>query len=117
MLDGSGTAVIAASKSCEVEVTADQTETSSPTSGGWKTFLSRRRQWSVSVSYLLTSPTAGPLRVGSAVRLRLQVAGASVRLEGDALVKNCKEAGARGSLASGAMQFTGNGPLEEVTVG
>lgn len=47
--------VIAASKSCEISIDIDEVEVSSPTSGTWKEWDTKRKEWSVSLSHLVTA--------------------------------------------------------------
>ena len=47
--------VISASKSCEINVKVDEIEVSSPITGTWKTYMTKRKEWSVSVSHLATA--------------------------------------------------------------
>ena len=45
---------VAASKSCTIEVQADEIEVSSPLTGKWKTYIAGRKSWKVDVSGLVT---------------------------------------------------------------
>lgn len=54
ILNSSGTAVIAAAKSCDINIKVDTQEVSSPTTGVWKTHITKRKEWSVSLSHLVT---------------------------------------------------------------
>lgn len=54
ILNSGGTALIAASKSCDINVSVATQETSSPTTGVWKTHITKRKEWSVSLSHLVT---------------------------------------------------------------
>lgn len=47
--------VLAASKSCSIDVKADTKEVSSPTDADWKHFKARAKEWSVTTNHLLKS--------------------------------------------------------------
>lgn len=49
-----GSPIIAASKSCTISVKADDIEVISPLSNEWKEFITQRKEWSVSLSHLVT---------------------------------------------------------------
>lgn len=68
------------SKACTIDVKVDTIEVSSPTTGAWKTFLTKRKEWSVSTSHLITLSTF-PLtfaQVGTTVILTFAARNGSV---------------------------------------
>lgn len=46
---------IAAAKSCELQVSCDDIEISSPTSGQWREFIADRKEWAVTTNHLVVS--------------------------------------------------------------
>lgn len=71
-----GGVAIAASKSCNLNVSAGIIKTSSPLSGEWETAIAGRKSWQASCSGLLTSIIDGQEMIGSQVTLRMQLKGA-----------------------------------------
>ena len=70
-----GGTAIAAAKSCELNVAADTIEVASPSIGDWRAFIVGRKNWNVSVGYLLTPlyVTYRPTLVGESVILTFTV--------------------------------------------
>lgn len=54
---------IAAAKSCELQVSCDDIEISSPTSGQWREFISDRKEWAVTTNHLVVSNHAYDCKV------------------------------------------------------
>lgn len=105
--------VVAAAKSCRISMDRDTEEVSSPTAGRNKAFRAGRKEWSVSVSTLLTSVYGSILRQSQTVRLSFVVAGsASDRMTGTAIVQRVEVTAAMGRLALGSFIFKGSGKLE-----
>lgn len=118
------TTAIAAAKNCEITINADTIETTSPSSGAWKTFRPGRKDWSVGVSGLV-SVTDG----ASDIQSLLQESGAEVTLtfkiisdryggsgnvdvcSGTAVCKSVKVGAGRGNLATYSCDFRGSGEL------
>lgn len=74
--DSSG--IIAAAKSCDIDVDADIIEVSSVTTGVWRNYIAGRKGWSVSVSHLVNNFTSSTISVGQTVTLTMQKAPATV---------------------------------------
>ena len=106
---------IAGAKSCEISVKCDKTETASPSTGTWRTFLAGRKEWSGSCGHLI--PASGtPLKsdtemVGQIVTLTMQTDMPGDTISGSAIVEQWSASGAVGSLVNGSFSFCGNGPL------
>ena len=102
---------IGAAKSCDIEVEAEQIETSSTASGQWKTSLQGRKGWKVTVSGLVTS-LKGALQQDDAVDLKIAVRDSqSDYLTGAALTRLAKVTGTKGNLGQYSCIFIGNGAL------
>ena len=54
---------IAAAKSCELQVSCDDIEISSPTSGQWREFIANRKEWSVTTNHLVVNNHAYDCKV------------------------------------------------------
>lgn len=54
---------IAAAKSCELQVSCDDIEISSPTSGQWREFIADRKEWAVTTNHLVVNNHAYDCKV------------------------------------------------------
>ena len=109
-----GSAIVAAARTCEVSIQADIIETATPSSGTFRTFIAGRKDWSVSVGYLVASEDGAGvlLNVGDTVHIRILYTAADVWLHGYAIIQQCHVTANIGSLAQGSFVFKGSGPLE-----
>lgn len=117
--------VIAAAKSCTLNIDCETIKVSSPTDGQWEHIIAGMKSWSVSTSHLLQMERAIDLplhgylwRVGAEFTLRIELSGvvfdnivAPEYLTGLAICKNCQVTATKGNLAQGSFKFQGNGPL------
>jgi predicted secreted protein len=108
--------VIAAAKTCEVEVSADVVEVSRSTGGAVRHFVAGRTEWSMSVGCLMTTTaTVAQLEamVGTEQNVTFGVRGAAVgeRLTGRAIVQRLRWTGTRGDLATYSATLQGTGAL------
>lgn len=110
----SGSSIVAAARTCEVSVQSDIIETATPTSGIFRTYISGRKDWLVSVGYLVASEDGAGilLNVGDTVHIRILYTAADVWLHGYAIIQQCHITANIGSLAQGSFVFKGSGPLE-----
>lgn len=111
------TPVVACAKSCEVNTSCDTIEISSTNNNIWREYVSGRKDWSVTLSYIVTDDDFAPsmLRIGEKVTLRFTERGTGAVLQGDALIKNAKAVATKGSLTTGSFSFQGTGELTPVT--
>lgn len=114
-MDGS---VVAGTRSDEVQTDCGLIEVSSPSNGGWQTFLAGRKSWSVNIAWLVTqvSDINRLLLTGTTVTVQILGRGASTGLTGSAIVKTCKMTATRGNLANGTLVLQGSGPLSSGSV-
>lgn len=112
-----GTA-IAAAKSAEINSGADVIEVASATSGVWREFIAGRKEWSVSVGYLVLADTglADLLKVGTTYTIKVSGRGATGYLTGSAVMTTCKITANRGNLVTGSFAFKGSGALTAVNL-
>ena len=109
--------VVAGTRSNEVQTDCGLIEVSSPSNGGWQTFLAGRKSWSLNIAWLVTqlSDINRLLLVGSTVTVRILGRGESTGLAGSAIVNTCKMTATRGNLANGTLVLQGSGPLQAET--
>ena len=108
---------VAAAKSCDIDLSCDVVETASASDGEYRTYITGRKKWDVSVSYLVTTAFATiALKVGDTVTLTMgktmngHITGD--RLTGTAIVTDCRITGNIGNLAKGSFKFQGTGALD-----
>lgn len=112
---GASTPLVAMAKSCDISVTSDSIETASPDTGVWRTYIAGRREWSVSVSYLVMAGQVANdiLRVGDVVTLVIKEdTSGSTTLTGTAIVQDCQITATKGNLSQGSFKFQGSGALQ-----
>jgi len=106
-------AAVAGTKSNEVQSNRELIEIASPTSGEWREFITGRKDWGFTISWLVSSHQDIEqllLDVG-VVTVRILGRGQSLGLTGKAIVQSCKMTFTRGNLAQGSLQLKGSGPL------
>ena len=106
-------AVVAGTKSNEVQTNRELFEIASPTSGEWREFISGRKDWGFTVSWLVSSHAdiQQLLLNAGVVTVRIVGRGQETGLTGQAIVTACRMTFTRGNLAQGSLQLKGNGPL------
>lgn len=114
-----GNAVVAGSRSCEIDVREEVIGTASATDGVWETHRAGRKKWSVHVGYLLTTTTGTGLNVDSVLNVgtsyTLSITGENGNeMSGTATLTEAKVTATIFDLAKGSFVFTGNGPLSGV---
>ena len=106
-------AVVAGSRSCEIDVREEVIGTASATDGAWETHRAGRKKWSVHVGYLLSSSTNTVLNVGTSYTLKI-TGESGDEMTGTATLTEAKVTATIFDLAKGSFVFTGNGPLTGV---
>lgn len=111
---GSSWVAIAGTKSDDIQVDGELIEIASPTTGTWKSYISGKKSWGLTVNWLLSavSDVKSVLQVGDRVKLRI---GGANGMEGYAYIKTAKVTATKGSLANGSFSFVGDGELAQVT--
>ena len=113
--DSTGNALIAASNSCEVEMSCEMIETSSPLSGTARTYIPGRTSWRIIVNYLLAAPGTDLTKVGgAAVTVQVKVRGGDA-VSGSAYFQTNRVTGTVGNLARGSFILIGTGELAAAT--
>lgn len=116
-----GGTAIAATKSNEITVDSEVIEISAPTTGQWKSFISGRKEWSITTNFLIRSEADiknrlyenNQLTVGQTYSLTIctNIQGGATHLTGNAILKTYKVAATRGNLCTGSFVFVGVGAL------
>ena len=118
---------IAGTKTTEIQVDSELIEIASATQGAYREFIAGRKQWQVTVNYLLmyatyqqmfTYPNASmtdALLVGNSYTLkfknRANYYDQPITLKGTAILRTCKITAQRSNLIQGTFTFVGNGAL------
>ena len=103
-------------RSQEPETHADMQEVSSPNQGQWREFLSGRKDWKMTASWIVgvTSQIYWLLEVGEKYKLRCEDRNnANIYVEGYAYVEQCRVTMTRGNIIQGSFVFRGTGPLSQ----
>lgn len=113
---GSAAAIIAGTRSNEINTSSETIEISSPTSGQWREYLAGRKEWSITTGFLVltSSDIQGLLNIGNTYHLQIverQGSAVTIVAEGDAIMVTCRVSGSVGNLLQGSFQFQGNGEL------
>ena len=119
-----GSTLIAGMKSNDVQVSADLIEIASPTTGAWRTYITGRKESSITVGYLVTAGTSALgvsggngvrdlLQAGNSFTLHFKLRGAadSAGVSGTFILKTAKITSQRGALVQGSFQFVLSGAL------
>lgn len=90
-------------------------EVSSPTSGQWKQYITGRKEWQVTVNYLVLqrAQIRDMLEVGTTLQVVFKERNEanSTGVSGSATIKTCKITATRGNLIQGTFVFQGSGAL------
>lgn len=110
------TVPIAGTRSNEIQVDGEVIEISSPSQGAWREFIMGRKEWSVTVGWLVLAnqDVQKLLDVGTSYTLKFRTT-STAYVTGTAIMTNCKITATRGSLVQGSFTFKGNGALSEVS--
>lgn len=108
--------LIAGTKSNSIDCDADTIEVSTPQSGAWREYITSRKKWSITASWLLPSAEGITrlLEVGQSYTIRIATA-TTDRMTGTAICTQCKITATRGNLVQGSFQFQGSGTLSQVS--
>lgn len=114
-------AAIAAARSCDINFAGEAKETSSPFHPAWRSYVKGRKEWSVTVNYLVNGLKDKCIHIGSVVTLALGVAEegemGTDRLVGQAICVDARVTATVGNLSQGTWVFKGNGGFEETAAG
>ena len=107
-----GTA-IAGTRSHSIQADGETIEISSPNSAQWKEFIAGRKEWSVTVNYLVVAAgnVRDVLQVGGSYTLLIRDRDNTSSVTGTALCKTAKQTATWGNIAQGSFTFKGTGAL------
>jgi predicted secreted protein len=108
--NASGTALLAAAKSCTIHAQGEAIEKSSETYARDREYTTGRSTWSIDLAYFVTAVTDGILLVNTMYQIRV-VVGTSTVLQGYVICTDCDIQATAGNLASGSIKMQGTGPL------
>lgn len=113
---GTDTTPIAGTRSDDIQVSGETIEIASPTQGSWREFLTGRKEWSVTVGFLVLANTdvAQLLNVNNSYTLKLRTT-STAYLTGSAIMTQCVIRASRGDIVQGSFTFKGNGALSAVS--
>lgn len=117
--------VIAAAKSCTLNIDCEIIKVSSPTDGQWEHIIAGMKSWSVSTTHLLKMermidrPLHGYLDpIGQSFTLQLELNDITIEgfpvteiLTGSAICRSSQITATKSNLMQGSFKFQGNGPL------
>lgn len=117
ILSQNGTAIAATRiRSNDIQSQAAVIEKASATQQNWKEYIAGRKEWSLTVGYLVLASTQirDLLRVGQTfdVTMTADDGTDTTTLTGQAILEQAKQSANIGSLAQGSYSFRGNGPLQ-----
>ena len=118
VIDGTNHAVVAAARSCDIDVDCEMIEVAGLGQGGWRHYRKGRKGWTVNIGHLLaTGGLQGALlRPGGDYVIKIAETNnngvvQSVTVTGNAVCERVKLTGTVGNLAQGSAVFRGNGGL------
>ena len=108
---------IAAAKNCELTMSAEVIETASPSSADFKSFLLKRKSWTMSASTLIPANASGETHVRGAIlragtQYNLAFGVSNDKLYGTAICTEAKVTAQVGNLVQGSFVFQGTGALQ-----
>lgn len=124
---------IAFATSCEIDISADTIETSSPYTGSWKTFKKRKKGWKISTAHLMGNVKNKPdffelLESNDLIQVCFTTVEAHkeiidytgykqsghYQLTGSALVVRLTETARKGDMVTLSAELLGSGKIEQV---
>lgn len=116
MLDGQRMAAV---KTHSVSTQSEAIEVSSANDGEWKHYRSGRKEWSLTVNYLVLSDGESNitdlLKAGSTYPIVSRQRNGQFGVTGRALCTQCEQVYTRGNLCTGRFSFKGTGSLNSTT--
>ena len=116
-MSGSTFTAFAAVRSHDIDTLCDLIEKSSATQQDWKEFITGRKEWSITVNYLILAAEkiTDLLYVGQTFDITVKnqtAAGVTpVAVTGKTIMTGVKHVATVGTLAQGTFTLKGNGPL------
>lgn len=111
--NNSGTALLAAAKSCIVNKQCNTEEVASANSGTAREFIPGRTSWTVDLSHLVTTNKGGIPLVGTSYVIKYMV-GSTAVYSGTAICTDASITSTVGNLSQGSIKMQGSGELSEL---
>lgn len=104
---------VAGCKTHKVQTKAEAIEKASATQQEWSEYIPGRASWGIDTNYLVTEAEdiSKVLWVRRVVTIVVRDRSSRATLTGQAIVTQCEQSYARGSLVQGSFSFQGSGPL------
>ena len=103
---------IAACRSLDINHEVETQERASEDNAEFKHYVTRRKKWNVSTSYLVLGVSSHLLKVGTVYTVHIHNQGDGTdNLEGQAICTRAKITATRGNMAQGSFEFQGIGRL------
>ena len=104
-----GGTAIAGAKSAEIRTSCDTIEIASASYNQWKKLITGRKEWSVTVGYLVTISNTGSdlLKAGTTYVLSVKTRDGAVLAHGNAILTDVKITATRGNLIIGSFSIKG----------
>lgn len=103
----------------DIQTKADTIERSSATQQTWREYIAGRKEWNLTVGYLVLASTQVKdlLMVGQTFDVTMTATNgvSSDSITGQAILEQVKQTGNISNLAQGSFSFRGTGPLTEVS--
>lgn len=108
-----GGTTASAERSNEINTSCETLEVASPSQGEWRVYIAGRKEWSVTVNYLVptVSNITEVLRVGETYTLAVKNQSGTTIMSGTAICQQAKATSTRGNLIQGSFVFKGSGEL------
>lgn len=103
----------------DIQTKTDIIERSSATQQTWREYIAGRKEWNLTVGYLILASTQVKdlLMVGQTFDVTMTATNgvSSDSITGQAILEHVKQTGNISNLAQGSFSFKGSGPLTEVS--
>mgnify|MGYP002627509945 CR=1 FL=1 len=100
-------------RSHDIQTKVDTIEKASSSQQSWKEYIAGRKDWSITVSYLVLAAAkiADLLKVGQTFSITVKDSGSTTSVSGTAILTSVKQTATVGNLAQGSFTFQGSGAL------
>lgn len=103
---------IASARSCDLQVSCGELETSNPDDGSWRTFYADRKEWNITLNYLVIALRGLQVAVGQTYTITIEnTTDEDDLLTGTAICTDNSVTATIGNLSQGTFRFKGTGPL------
>lgn len=114
VISQSGTALASTRiRSHGIQTKADTIEIASSSQQSWREYIAGRKEWSLTVSYLVlaSAKIADLLKIGQTFSITVKDSDSTTSVSGSAILTAVKQTATVGNLAQGSFTFQGSGAL------